>query len=78
MADILPPVPWDRPQTSYEWTHWYTQLRTVVNSSALDHNSLTGLQGGITNERYHLTNAQVTLVTNAEQTGNKDAASGYA
>lgn len=78
MASILPPVPWDRPQTSYEWVDWYTKLRDVIDNSALDHQALLNLQGGSATERYHLTLAQVALVTGAEQAANKNAVSGYA
>ena len=78
MSEILPPVPWDRPATSFEWVDWYTKLRRTINTSALDHNSLTGLQGGTSGQYYHLTSAEVTQVTNAEQTTNKNAVSGYA
>ncbi len=78
MASILPPVPWDKPQTSFEWVDWYTKLRDVIDTSALDHQALLNLQGGNSTERYHLTNAQVALVTGAEQTSNKNANSGYA
>jgi hypothetical protein len=75
---ILPPVPYDRPQTSYEWVDWYTKLRKVIDESALNHNDLVGLQGGSSTERFHLTNAQVAQVTGAQQTSQKDAPSGYA
>ncbi len=78
MSSILPPVPWDRPQTSYEWVDWYAKLRDVIDNSQLDHNALLNLQGGATNDYYHLTNAQVALVTGSEQTTEKDTASGYA
>lgn len=56
----LPPIPWDRPQTSFEWVDWYTKLRDLIDNSALDHNSLLNLQGGTTGEYYHLTSAQYT------------------
>ena len=75
---VLPPVPWDKPQTSFEWVDWYTKLRNIIDTSALDHNSLVGLQGGTAAEYYHLTNAQVTLLTTAEQAANKNASGGYA
>lgn len=78
MASILPPVPWDRPQTSFEWVDWYTKLRDVIDTSALDHQALLNLQGGSATERYHLTVAQVALVTGAEQAANKNAINGYA
>jgi hypothetical protein len=59
MSSVLPPVPWDKPQTSYEWVDWYTKLRDVIDNSQLDHNQLQNLQGGNSTERYHLTAAQV-------------------
>ncbi len=74
----LPPIPWDRPAMSFEWVDWYTKLRDVIDTSALDHQALLNLQGGSATERYQLTNAQVALVTGAEQTSNKDDPSGYA
>lgn len=77
-ASVLPPVPWDKPQQSYEWVNWYTQLRNVIDNAALNHNSLQNLQGGLSNERNHLSDAEVTKVTNAEQTTNKNNADGYA
>lgn len=78
MASILPPIPWDKPQTSFEWVDWYTKLRDVIDTSALDHQALLNLQGGSATERYHLTVAQVALVTGAEQAANKNAINGYA
>lgn len=78
MASILPPIPWDKPQTSFEWVDWYTKLRDVIDTSALDHQALLNLQGGNSTERYHLTNAQVALVTGAQQTSEKNNANGYA
>ena len=78
MASTLPPVPWDRPQTSFEWVDWYTKLRNIIDESALDHNSLLNLQGGAVGDYNHLTTAQVALVTGAEQSTNKNSASGYA
>jgi len=75
---ILPPVPFDRPQTSFEWVDWYTKLRQVIDTSALDHNSLQSLQGGSTTERYHLTAADAAKATNAQVTTEKDANNGYA
>lgn len=55
MAQVIPPIPYDRPQQSFEWLDWYTKLINLVNSGAFPHNSLTGLQGGTTGEYYHLT-----------------------
>lgn len=54
MADILPPVPYDLPQTSFEWVDWYTKLRNQINSTSTDHNQLTTIQGGTAGEYYHL------------------------
>jgi hypothetical protein len=63
---------------SFEWVDWYTRLRDVIDNSALDHNALQNLQGGTTSQYNHLTDAQVGLVTGAEQASAKDTASGYA
>lgn len=57
MADILPPIPYDRPQTSFEWIDWYRKLINFVNQGAA-HNTLTGIQGGTSGEYYHLTQTQ--------------------
>lgn len=59
----LPPIPYDKPQTSFEWIDWYTKLLNLVNSGAFPHNDLTGLQGGNVSERYHLTQAQRNSLT---------------
>ena len=63
MPAVIPPIPYDRPQTSFEWLDWYTKLINLVNSGAFPHNSLTGLQGGSANEYYHLTQTQQTDLT---------------
>lgn len=78
MSDVLPPPPHDQPQTSFAWVDWWTKLRRIINTSALDHNQLTNLQGGTATERFHLSNVEVGKVTNAEQTTAKNAANGYA
>ncbi len=78
MASTLPPVPWDKPQTSFEWVDWYTKLRSIIDTSALDHNALQNLQGGGAGEFNHLTDAELAKVTNAEQTSQKNTANGYA
>jgi hypothetical protein len=62
MADILPPIPYDKPQTSFEWIDWYTKLINLINSGT-QHNELPGLQGGVGGEYYHLTNTQHTALT---------------
>lgn len=60
---ILPPIPYDKPQTSFEWVDWYTKLIDVVNTADLEHNDLTGLQGGSSGEFYHLTATQAAAIT---------------
>jgi hypothetical protein len=59
---ILPPIPYDRPQTSFEWIDWYTKLNQVVNNST-DHNNLSNIQGGLANEHYHLSQTQYNQLT---------------
>ncbi len=54
MAQIIPPIPYDKPQTSFEWIDWYTKLLSVINSGTFPHNGLTGLQGGGGGDFYHL------------------------
>jgi hypothetical protein len=78
MSNILPPVPWDRPQTSFEWVDWYTKLRKVIDTSALDHNALLNLQGGASGEFNHLSNAELAIAQNAQVVSEKNAANGYA
>ncbi len=69
MALTLPPIPYDRPQTSFEWIDWYTKLINLVNSGAFPHNSLTGLQGGAAGEYYHLTQAEYNALGEAFPVG---------
>lgn len=45
-----------------------SNLLNVASSPVTDHNSLTGLQGGIAGEYYHLTLAQNTVVSNTSGT----------
>lgn len=49
------------------WLKWFLDLTAFVSSSGsgstVDHNSLSGLQGGGTAERYHLTFADYTRLT---------------
>lgn len=80
MSYKLPPLPAGIAPGSGYWNDWYEKLRNLVNSIAdgLAHNLLSGLQGGTSGEYYHLTSAETTKVTNAEQTTNKNSASGYA
>lgn len=42
-----------------------------IGASVPEHNSLSGLQGGLADQRNHLDNAQVSLVNGSEQTTNK-------
>lgn len=65
MAKSLPPVPWDRPQSSFEWVDWFAKLQDFIDS-ATDHNSLANIQGGSASERYHLTQAQHTALTTVD------------
>jgi len=60
---VLPPIPYDKPQTSFEWIDWYTKLINLVNSGAFPHNSLTGLQGGGGGNYYHLTQTEYSDLT---------------
>ena len=60
----IPPIPYDRPQTSFEWIDWYTKLIAQVNAGAA-HNSLTGIQGGSSGDYYHLTQVQKNDLTDA-------------
>lgn len=78
MARTLPPVPWDRPQTSYEWVQFFTELREIIDASALDHNSLLNLQGGTAGEFNHLSNTELAKAQNAQVVSEKNAANGYA
>lgn len=59
MPYILPPVPYDQPQTSYEWIDWYTKLINQINAGTA-HNVLNSIQGGTANQYYHLTQTQHT------------------
>ncbi len=63
MADLLPPIPYDRPQTSFEWIDWYTKLNLLINSGA-QHNNLQGLQGGQSGQYYHLSLADYNAIKN--------------
>lgn len=58
MADILPPPPIDAPFMSYGWIDWYKKVRDAINQSQIEHNKLSGLQGGNDTERYHFTAAE--------------------
>lgn len=66
-----PPVPRNpkQQQTAYSnasfWSDWYEKLRNIINNigSNVNHNDLQNIQGGSSSERYHLTSAQATDLT---------------
>jgi vancomycin permeability regulator SanA len=62
MANILPPAPIDMPFTSSNWTDWYEKVRRIINQDSIPHNNLTGLQGGSSTERYHITAAEAASI----------------
>lgn len=53
-----------------------TQNTSITTPLALSHNALSGLQGGTTNEYYHLTSAQATVVSNTSGTNTGDVTLG--
>lgn len=60
----LPPPPSGSKVDSPEWKRWFFLLQQYMGSLfPLSHNSLSDLQGGTTNEYYHLTSAQQTDLT---------------
>lgn len=65
MALLLPPSPTGVPPGHSFWNDWYEKLRRIINAiqTTVLHNSLTDLQGGTTNQYYHLTSAQHTDLT---------------
>ena len=69
MPQPLGPVPqiaWGRNPSEHDIAiRWFAQLRNQYNSAGfLEHNDLAGLQGGTTDEYYHLTAAQSAAVAN--------------
>jgi hypothetical protein len=78
VAELQPPPTWALPVITDEgtgqstfnpvWLKWFIDLTAILNAaggaSGLDHNLLTGIQGGDTNERYHLTSADSSIVVN--------------
>ena len=65
---LLPPPPntalVDEPQRDSIWRRWLEQLFTRLSDAGqINHNTLLNLQGGTTNEYYHLTAAQHSTVT---------------
>lgn len=61
---MLPPSPQGVPPGSSYWNDWYEKLRTLINSAIQNHNDLLNIQGGSPMERYHLTNAEYTKLSN--------------
>ena len=75
MAQPLGPVPqiaWGRNPSEHDIAiRWFAQLRNQYNAGGyLEHNDLAGLQGGTTDEYYHLTAAQSAAVANLGSLGN--------
>lgn len=81
MANIQPPPTYadvvlnegGRPRFNPIWLKWFVDLAQIIDSAggtAVDHNSLTGLQGGNASERYHLLAAERNLVSGV-QTANR-------
>lgn len=68
MAYELPPPPSNAQSGSFAWYDWYTKLRDyVLNIQIEDHNDLLNIQGGTTNQYYHLTSAQHTRINTSTQ-----------
>jgi hypothetical protein len=81
---LIPPSPAGSLPGSGMWNDWIEKIRKLVNElsgGSINHNDLQNIQGGISGERFHLTNAQVASIAGiagAEQTANKNIAGGYA
>ena len=79
MAIVIPPAPVGTPFGDYSWIDWYQKIRRAINDvNLINHNDLQNIQGGTTDEFYHMTSAQHTALATAENTNNKDDPSGYA
>ena len=75
MPQPLGPVPqiaWGRNPSEHDIAiRWFAQLRNQYNAGGyLEHNDLTAIQGGTTDEYYHLTAAQSAAVANVGALGN--------
>lgn len=82
MADFQPPPTWALPveadkatgiySFSPVWLKWFLDLVAILNasggSSGILHNQLTDLQGGQSNQYFHLNNANYTDLTDAGYT----------
>lgn len=68
MANNITPVPPDKIGECHNWREWFSRIYLLLNGSVagsvpISHNALTGLQGGLANEEYHLSNAEHTGLT---------------
>lgn len=63
MPKLSPPPFQVTDMSDYVWVEWFNQLRQVATTVITSHNGLTGIQGGTTSERYHLTSSQYTEAT---------------
>ena len=61
----IPPAPTGTPFGSYTWADWYYKITALLNNTLFNHNDLQNIQGGNTNERYHLTAAEYNKAKNA-------------
>lgn len=93
MADFQPPPTWALPILVDEdsgkatfnpvWIKWFVDLTAVINASggggggAIDHNSLSNLQGGQANQYYHLNANELARVQKSGRQGS-DVASATA
>ncbi len=73
MANNITPVPPDKIGECHNWREWFSRIYlllngTVAGSVPISHNALTGLQGGLANEEYHLSNAEHTGLTGLADT----------
>lgn len=58
----VPPPPTDA-ENKDAWQFWYLSIKDTISTlSGAPHNTLSGLQGGNSTERYHLTSAAATDV----------------
>lgn len=64
MSIIIPPAPVGTPFGDYTWIDWYQKVRRAINDvNNINHNDLQNIQGGSTNDYYHLTAAQHSAIT---------------
>ena len=65
MSTKIPPAPIGSLPGSTYWNDWYDKIRNLINNNLINHNSLLGLQGGITGQYYHPNSAQYTALGTA-------------